>query len=954
MKELIGQQLGPYRILDLLGEGQSGYTFRAAHGPQMVAVKVLRPELTTGNGFRGEFTEHAQALTSDALKHHPHIVETYHFGFGEQSGVPYIVTELVTGGALNAHTFVKAGTDRNAEFLEGVNLIKQVAEALAVIHGEGLVHGNIKPANILVTQTGPAADPSAKLSDIGLTRLVTKVRRPDSVVSDSPYISPEQRGGTWSDERSDIYSLGAVLYELTTRHSFHQAQATVPGTSQSQIVPPSQWLLQFPKDLEEMILRCLKPTWTDRFWSATELANSLNEFLEKNRPPTPPKPLDEYPDEPSPLQTAAPTIQVFYGRNTLIDTQAIGGAGVSIGSAPGNSIVLSAAEGVSPKHVMIEWDAHQVSVTDLGSRTGTRLKRQVLHPQFPATWQAKQWLKVGNYWIWLHPPGVINPIDKVEVLMDENGKSLTLTPGVAATCQVTIVNQRPHVDHFRLSVDGIPSTWIVDGTSREVELKANGGRKVIPLVVKIPKDSSARAGEYPVQIVAGSKAYAAVNQAYARAMWTVLPFDSVSMMVTPQKVSGRRVARFTVNLRQDGTGERTYSLSASGDDDEKQLDFAFSPSKDVEEAQLRVQLNPASAKSVKLKLTAPRKWAGTTTKCGITVQAQADDGTVLTKEARFLHRAIFPPWMLAIAPVVLLAIGLFIVYQCRPQDPNVWTTPPQEQLIQGRPFVVHWDGKTANRIIVRVDGQDMPNPGIVDEYQHPGTTEKTVNVYVQGENFFGKSPARTVSFRLQPPPPNPPAVIESFTADPPSIVKRGSVLLSWKIRDGAKAKLEPNIGFVNPAGGSQPTFPLDATQVFKLIAYNKDGNETDEKSVTVSVVTAEARIISFFAYDVKNGKSGLEHTLNQGEYLEFRYETENANAMRIQAVSELQLNAPSGRHLATFQGTGSYTLTLVITDQAGLEEKSKPVVVNVGCTFAQKITKVVGKGCNNKPQIKWQ
>jgi hypothetical protein len=709
--------------------------------------------------------------------------------------------------------------------------------------------------------------------------------------------------------------------------------------------------------LEAIILRCLKPTSTERFWSATELADALTQFLENNgwgpkpiKPPTGEMP----PDEPEPLQAAAPTIQVFYGRNTFIKTQAIGGAGVTIGSAAGNSIVLSAAEGVSPNHVMIEWDGHQVTVRDLGSKTGTRLKRQELHPQFPATWQSKEWLKVGNYWIWLHPPGVIDPIDKVEVLLDESGKSMTLTPGVSATCQVTIVNQKTQVDHFRLSVGGIPTSWVIDGASKDVEVKANGGKKVVPLVIKVPKDSSARAGEYPVQIVAGSKVHKAVDQAYAKATWTVLPFDSVSLTLTPPKVSGRRVASFTVNLRQEGTGEPAYTLSASGDDDEKQLELAFVTSKDVEQSQPRIQLRPASSKTVKLKLTAPRRWIGTAAKCGITVHAQADDGTVHTKEARFHHRAIFPPWLLAVAPVVALAIGFYVVYSLRPLEPNVWTTPPQEQLVQGKPFVVHWDGKTANRIIVRIDGQDIQGARILDQYQHPGTMEKTVNVYVQGENFFGKSPTRTVSFRLQPPPRKPDAEIEFFSANPSNTIKGGSVTLSWKIKNATKADLQPNIGLVNAAGGSQPTFPLQATQAFTLTAYNADGAATDQKTITITVVPREARIISFFAYDAKKGKSDLQHTLNQGEYLEFRYDTENAKAIRIDGINQIPLNAPSGRHLATFQGKGNYTLTLVITDEEGFEQKSKPVVVDVKCTTAQKIGGVFGKGCNNKPQIKWQ
>jgi len=958
MKELIGQQLGPYKILDLLGEGQAGYTFRAVLGPQIVAIKVLKPELTLGEGFRAEFTSHAQALTSPALKH-PNITETYHFGFGDQSGVPYVVTELVPGGAVGADKFQKPGADRNIEFLESVNLIKQVAEALAVVHGEKLVHGNIKPTNILLGQMGPAADPSAKLSDVGLARLVTEVRRPERVVNDSPYISPEQRRGTWSDTRSDIYSLGAVLYELTTRRPFQQAQTTVPGTSQSaQIVPPSQWLLQFPKELENIILRCLKTRSADRFRSATELADSLNEFLKNNgwegrrRTRTAVEP-DTPPDEPAPIQAAAPTVQIFYGRNTLIETHAIGSAGVTIGSAAGNSIVLSGAEGVSPNHVTIEWDGHEVTVTDLGSKTGTRLKRQELHPQFRATWEPKEWLRVGSYWIWLHPPGTIGPLDKVEVIVDETGKFMTLTPGVSATCQVTIVNQQSRVDHFHLSVAGIPPSWVVDGTLKDVELKASGGKKVIPLVVKVPKDSSARAGDYHVQIVATSKAQSAVDQAFAKATWTVLPFDSVSMTVTPPKVSGRKVARFTVNLRQDGTGDPEYTLSAAGDDDEKQFEFAFATKRDIEEPQARVQLKPASTKTLKLKLTAPRKWIGAAEKCGITVNAQANDGTVLTKEVRFFHRAVFPPWFLAVVPVVLLAVGFVVFYVMKPQDPDVWTVPPQEQLVQGEPFILRWNGKTANRIIVRVDGQDLPNAGIRDEYRHPGTTEKSINVMVQGENFFGKSNPRNTTFRLRPPPGKPAAVIQSFTANPSNVIKGQYVTLRWSILNATSAKVDPGIGTVNPKEGSVPTAPLEMTQQFKLTAY-VDNEQSAESTVTVTVSEPLPEIVEFSARDPKRNRLGPVLEVDQGDEVEFSWKTRNARNVQIQAISTVPLSTSDGMRLAEFTGRGLYTLTLVVTSADGVASQTSPSVqVKVNCGGLKKIPNPFVK-CSDKQGIKWK
>src|SRR5262249_15441669 len=154
--------------------------YRANLGPQNLAIKVLRQEVTGGKDFRADFMGHAQALTSPSLKH-PCIVDTYHFG--DENGLFYVVSELVTGGPLNTAEIAGSSVEeRNAAFLEGVNFIKQIADALTVAQSQKLVHGNIKPTNILVSEPVPGHDSVAKLADIGLARLVTEVRRSDAVV----------------------------------------------------------------------------------------------------------------------------------------------------------------------------------------------------------------------------------------------------------------------------------------------------------------------------------------------------------------------------------------------------------------------------------------------------------------------------------------------------------------------------------------------------------------------------------------------------------------------------------------------------------------------------------------------------------------------------------------------------------------------------------------------------
>ena len=518
-------------------------------------------------------------------------------------------------------------------------------------------------------------------------------------------------------------------------------------------------------------------------------------------------------------------------------------------------------------------------------------------------------------------------------------------------CHVTIVNQKPQVDQVYLSVEGIPAEW-VEGTSKEIQLQANGGRKEVQLIINVPRNSSARAKDYAVQILAHSTAQKALDQGYAKATWKVLPFDDVKMTVIPPKASGRKSATYNVHLRQDGNTKTTYTLSGASDDDDNPIEFKFA-GRFVEQPKLSVDLEPEiKIPPVRMKVKTSRRWVGTSAKRVLTVQATRD-GSVLTTDAQFNHLATFPPWVWVVVPALLIGIAFLVFYTFKPQDPEVWTVPPQEQLVEGVPFVLHWDGKTANRIMVRLDGQDLPSVGIRDEYHHPGTTEKTFNVIVQGENFFGKSNPRNATFRLKAPPPKARAVIESFTADPPSITKGNFVTLKWKIRNATRAKVDPGIGIVDPKDGSVPTAPLDMTQQFKLIAY-VDDVQSDERTVTVTVGQPAPAVIEFTARDPKRNRVGPMLQINQGDAVEFSWQTRNAKGIQIGAINPLPLSTPEGIRQAIFTGRGVYTLNLIVMDEQGMTQSSKPIQVTVTCGGIKKALVPIGKGCNDKQGIKWQ
>jgi len=207
----IGQRLGHYRLLTKLGEGGMGLVFRALdeHLDCDVALKVLPPSLLADESARKRFRK--EALTLAKLKH-PNIATVHDFDTND--GIDFLVMEYVDGATLAER--VVRGALAEKEILA---LGSEIAKTLDVAHRRGVVHRDLKPGNIMLTSHG-----DVKVLDFGLAKLL---RVSESTATDSyteipgisgtmPYMAPEQLRGDAPDYRGDIYSLGAVLYELAT------------------------------------------------------------------------------------------------------------------------------------------------------------------------------------------------------------------------------------------------------------------------------------------------------------------------------------------------------------------------------------------------------------------------------------------------------------------------------------------------------------------------------------------------------------------------------------------------------------------------------------------------------------------------------------------------------------------------------------------------------------------
>lgn len=283
MESLIGQLLGRYEVVGYLGAGGMGRVYRAVDGElgREVAIKVL-PELVWGD--ERHFKRFRREASIVAGLSHPNILEIHDFGFEHQ--VPYAVTELLDGCDLRDQL---AGGPLSVA--DAVHVGVAVAEGLGAAHAHGVVHRDIKPENIFITRDG-----RIKILDFGIARPVPESSRltgaSEELTLTSPraaegtvgYMSPEQVRGQAVDGRSDIFSLGCVLFEmLTGEHPFDRPTAadTISAILSDDPPHPSDLNRKLPPGIDSVVLRCLQKDVGRRFESARDLAFALSSLPDR-------------------------------------------------------------------------------------------------------------------------------------------------------------------------------------------------------------------------------------------------------------------------------------------------------------------------------------------------------------------------------------------------------------------------------------------------------------------------------------------------------------------------------------------------------------------------------------------------------------------------------------------------------------------------------------------------
>ena len=275
-----------YEIRELIGEGGMSVVYKAQDRRlnRFVAVKIMRDEMASDEEFRRTFCAEAHAV---AMLSHPNIVAVYDVSHSDE--IEYIVMELVDGITLRQYM------DRRGalQWRETLHFTRQIARALSHAHERGIIHRDIKPQNIMMLRDG-----TVKVEDFGIAALENEVYENNGqAIGSIHYIAPEQARGELPDARSDLYSLGIVMYEMLTAQKPYDGE-TIGEIAVKHInaaaVPPHELVPDVPPELERITLKAMCADIEERYQSAYELLEDLDNFLQEQLKPAEPeeKPLE--------------------------------------------------------------------------------------------------------------------------------------------------------------------------------------------------------------------------------------------------------------------------------------------------------------------------------------------------------------------------------------------------------------------------------------------------------------------------------------------------------------------------------------------------------------------------------------------------------------------------------------------------------------------------------------
>ena len=265
---------GRYELIEKIGDGGMAVVYKARDRllNRFIAIKILKPEFAKDQNVIDSFRRESQ---SAAALSHPNIVSI--FDVGREGNIHFIVMELIEGETLSNIIDEEGPLD----YHRVINITKQIASGLSFAHENGIIHRDIKPHNILMTKEGVA-----KIADFGIAKAITessmaKQQTEEMVMGSVHYFSPEQARGGYVDAKSDIYSLGIVMYEMLTGRVPFDAETPVQVALMhinDEMTPPSYYVDTIPPRLEQIVMKCTNKVQVNRYKNCDEIIEDLDKI----------------------------------------------------------------------------------------------------------------------------------------------------------------------------------------------------------------------------------------------------------------------------------------------------------------------------------------------------------------------------------------------------------------------------------------------------------------------------------------------------------------------------------------------------------------------------------------------------------------------------------------------------------------------------------------------------
>ena len=697
---MLGQNLANFVLEEKLGEGGMGQVYRARDLTlgRPVAIKIMHPHLARRPEFKQRFL--TEAIASSRLSH-PAIATVYEQR--EFNGILYLAMEYIEGDTLGRHLRQLARQQQTIPLQESLALIIQVAEILNYAHSRGVIHRDVKPDNVMVRVLEPGSGAGnspiqAVLTDFGLAKMASGngMTAVGTFMGTLHYMSPEQCRGRNVDHRSDLYSLGVMLYELTTGKLPFRIQ-DMADAAQKHIreTPPVPCSLQpnLPAAVEEVILKALAKKPADRFQSGAELATALQQ-INLDEAATivlnPQRELSIVQLNTRLLSQLSPAQPTDMGQGlSLVDQPklVIGRKGqkpftiplergkLFLGRNARNEVVLG-EPAVSSRHAQLEWQEDGWYLTDLGSTNGTKLAGQKLLPHIPNRWEPGSLAQIGPFFLRLPNTsfrtrtGHIFSYNGRSLLTEELPEAATviptafgalrltpavidLEPGDDATAQLTMFNDDVSVGGWKVVVEGLPESWVL--LPRDSVQLMPGAEAALNLIFTPPRSDAAAAGQYPfvVKLVdATGRVKATIDGSL-----NIKPFSRLTAQLMPDMVTNRGEVVLTVH--NGGNSPVTTQIQL------------FNPTEQVQVANIPAQttIQPGAACEIPLTLAAAqRPWTGGPQTVPFELRLRPDAGAEIAQTGRLtvtsrLSAALLTAAMLALMFLCIAGSAAALAWQ---------------------------------------------------------------------------------------------------------------------------------------------------------------------------------------------------------------------------------------------------------------------------------------------------